>query len=167
MEAVINASPLIFLSKLDVLYCLRSYEAVYTTDIVIEEVKRGLEKGYQDSLMVLRMVEDGSLVIKGDAKKTEMYGLHPGEISVIELARDMKIDTIIVDDGRAIKTAKYFGLTVVSTPFLLLKNMKAGVMDRDIFLNKMNMLLEYGYYISPNLYMKIIKAADKSSDSDS
>ena len=133
MKAVINASPLIFLSKLDVLCCLQIYEDVYTTDIVIEEVKRGLEKGYQDSLMVLKLIEDGSLVLKGSAKATEMYGLHPGEISVIELARDMKIDTIIMDDGRAIKTAKYFGLKVVSTPFLFLKNLKAGKMNRETF----------------------------------
>ena len=161
MKAVINASPLIFLSKLEVLDCLQVYEDVYTTDIVIEEVKRGLEKGYQDSLLVLKLIEDGRLNLKESAMATETYGLHPGEISVIELARDMKIDTIIVDDRRAIKTAKYFGLKVVSTPFLLLKNLKAGIMNRETFVDKMNTLLEYGYYISPNLYMKIIKVANE------
>lgn len=159
MKAVVNASPLIFLSKLHVLYCLEVYDSVYTTDIVIEEVKRGLKKGYQDSLMVLKLIENGRLILKDSAKASEMHGLHPGEISVIELARDMKIDTIIVDGGRAIKTAKYFGLKVVSTPFLLLKNLKAGRMNRETFVDNMNTLLEFGYYISPNLYMKIIKVA--------
>jgi len=161
MKAVVNASPLIFLSKLDALHCLEVYDNVYTTDIVMEEVKRGLEKGYQDSLMVLKLIKDGSLVLKESPNAKEMFGLHPGETSVIELAIDLKIDTIIVDDGHAIKTAKYFGLKVVSTPYLLLKNLKSGKMNRETFVDKMNALLECGYYISPNLYMKVIKVADE------
>ena len=42
MKAVINTSPLIFLSKLEMLDCLRIYDNVYTTNIVIEEIEKGL-----------------------------------------------------------------------------------------------------------------------------
>jgi len=160
MKAVINTSPLIFLSKLDMLNCLEIYDNIYTTNIVIEEIEQGSQKGYQEALLVMKLVEDGLIILKESKVLEGRYGLHPGEFSVIELARDMNIEIIIVDDGRVIKTAKYFGLNVISTPYLLVKNLKVGEISKEVYKDKMAGLLNFGYYISPKLYMKLLQIAD-------
>jgi predicted nucleic acid-binding protein len=160
MNAVINASPLIFLSKLDMLDCLKIYNKVYTTNLVIQEIELGLEKGYPEALLIKKLVEENFLIVKDKISKENEFGLHPGELSIIELAREMKIENIIVDDKTAINASKYFGLKVTSTPFLLLKNLKKGNIKLIDFRNAMDKLVMFGYFISPNLYMKILDKAE-------
>lgn len=159
MKAAINASPLIFLAKLDMLDCLRFYDKVYTTSLVIKEIEKGFNKGYQEALPIKKMIEEGFIVAKKTKTKKEGFGLHPGELSVIDLAKKMKIKEIIVDDRKAISVAKYFGLKVVSTPFLFLRNLKAGRIDYRKFENAFEGLMGFGYFISPDLYVKILEKA--------
>lgn len=161
MKAAINASPLIFLSKLGMLDCLRLYEKIYTTQVVTNEIERGMENGYQEALSVKKLVDDGVIRIEKTEGPKEGFGLHPGELSVIEMAKKMKLKEILLDDRSAIKVAKYFGLKVVSTPFLLLRNLKKGNIESDDFKDTMERLIGFGYYISPNLYIDIIKTAEE------
>jgi predicted nucleic acid-binding protein len=161
MKAAVNASPLIFLAKLDMLDCLRVYEEIYTTKQVIAEIERGLNKGFQEALSIKKLVDEGFIVVKNVKSKKEGFGLHPGELSVIEMAKKMKLLELIVDDKTAIHVAKYFGLKVVSTPFLLLKNLKAQKIEYEEFVDAMDGLIGFGYYISPNLYVKILKKAEE------
>jgi predicted nucleic acid-binding protein len=160
MRAAVNASPLIFLSKLGMLDCLRLYERIYTTQIVIDEIKRGMDRGYQESLSVQKLVNEGFIIIGSTSKPKEGFGLDPGELSVIEMAKYKKIKEILLDDRSANKVAKYFGLKVVSTPFLLLKNLKLGIIELDEFKDAMERLIGFGYFISPNLYIDILKTAE-------
>ena len=161
MKAVINASPLISLAKLEMLDCLRIFDNIYTTNIVIEEIEKGVHKGYQEALLVKKMVDQDFIIVKIKKLKENEFGLHPGELSIIELARELKIQDIIVDDKTAIQASKYFGLKGISTPFLLLKNLKYGKIDLQEFKDAMDRLITFGYFISPNLYMKILDKAEK------
>ncbi len=161
MKAAINASPLIFLAKLDMLHCLRIYETVYTTELVIEEIEKGLQKGFQEALSVKKLMDEGFIVIKEIKGVKEGFGLHPGELSVIEMAKKLRLKELIVDDKAAIQVAKYFGLKVVSTPYLLLKNLKEGKIDHEEFTDAMNALIGFGYVISLNLYVRILEKAKK------
>jgi predicted nucleic acid-binding protein len=157
--AAINASPLIFLAKLEMLDCLRLYESVYTTNLVIEEIDRGLNKGYQEALSVRKMIDEKFIIVKKTKSKKEGFGLHPGELSVIDLAKRIKVKELIVDDRKAIQVAKYFELDVASTPFVLLKNLKAGRIDYDEFEYTIDRLIGFGYFISPNMYVRILNTA--------
>ena len=159
MKAVINASPMIFLAKLDMLDCLGFYDKIFTTSQVIEELEKGLNKGYQEALPIKKLIEEGFIVVKKTKTKKGGFGLHPGELSVIDLAKKMKVKEIIVDDRKAISVAKYFGLKVVSTTFLFLRNLKAGRIDYSEFENAFEGLMGFGYFISPDLYVKIVKKA--------
>jgi len=160
-EAVINTSPLIFLSKLDMLDTLLIYKKIYTTKVVMDEIERGLEKGYQEALSVRKLVEKDFITVRRIKAKEGEFGLHPGELTVITLAKKMKVKEIIVDDRSAIRVAKYFGFNVVSTPFLLLKNLKMKRIDYEEFENAINRLIGEGYFISPNLYVKILEKAEE------
>ena len=159
MKAAINASPLIFFAKLEMLDCLQLYENVYTTTVVIKEIERGLQRGYQEALSIKKLTDKRFIVVKKIESKKEGFGLHPGELSVIELAKKMRVKEIIVDDKMAIHVAKYFGLKVVSTPYLLLKNLKVKRIEYEEFIDVMDKLIGLGYFISPNLYVKILEKA--------
>ncbi len=159
MKAAINTSPLIFLAKLKMLDCLRLYEKLYTTKLVIEEIEKGLNKGYQEALSIRKLVNEGFIDVKNVKSTKEGFGLHPGELSVIELSKKMKVEEFIVDDKSAIHVAKFFGLNVISTPYLMLKNLKAGRIDLKEFEDAIDRLIGAGYFISPNLYVKILKKA--------
>jgi len=158
-EAVINTSPLIFLSKLDMLDALKIYKKIYTTTVVMDEIEQGINKGYNEALMIKKLVKKDFIVVKRVKAKAGEYGLHPGENTVITLAKKIKVKEIIVDDRGAIRVAKYFGFGVVSTPFLLLKNLKAKNIDYVEFEDAMDTLIGAGYFISPNLYVKIFEKA--------
>jgi len=159
VKAAINASPLIFLAKLEMLDCLRLYENVYTTNLVIGEIERGLQKGYQEALSIKRLTDEGFIVVKKIKSKKEGFGLHPGELSTIELAKKMKVKELIVNDRKTTQAAKYFGLKVISTPYLLLLNLKAKVIDYDEFTDAIDGLIGFGYFIPPNLYVRILEKA--------
>ena len=160
MNTIVNASPLIFLAKLDYLEALGIFNKVYMADIVIEEIRAGLEKGYPDAIRVTNMVETGKLtVMVGEEPKIPVKGLHPGEASVIQLARKLGIKDVIIDDRHAIAAAKYFGLRPASTPYLLLLNVKNGKLGKKRFRSLMDGLMGQGYYISPRLYLRIMEVA--------
>ena len=159
MMVAINTSPLIFLAKLEMLDSLRLYENVYTTDLVIEEIDKGLDKGYQEALLVRKMIDEEFILVKKTKGRKEGFGLHPGELSVIDLAKRIKVKELIVDDRKAIQVAKYFGLKVASTPYVLLKNLKAGRIDYDEFEYAIDRLIGFGYFISPNMYVRILNKA--------
>jgi predicted nucleic acid-binding protein len=158
LKAVVNTSPLIFLAKLKFLDALSIYEKVYTTNIVIEEIRKGIDKGFIDGLEISRLVGDKQIEVV-DVKSTieDVKGLHAGERSVIKLAKDLGIEDIIADDLMAIRAAKYLALKPISTPFLLLINVKRGNLSKKRFREMMDLLLSYNYHISPNLYVKILE----------
>lgn len=160
MKAVINTSPLIFLAQIDRLEVLRMFNPVLTSAVVMAEVEAGLSKGYQDTLKVRKMVEEGKLRVTRSTAKKSIQGLHPGEASVIALAKKENADIIIVDDRAAIKVAKYLGLNVASTPYLLLKALKEKRISKTEFKASMTKLISVGYFISPDLYLRIMKIAE-------
>ncbi len=162
MKAVVNASPLIFLAKLDLLHSLELYDEVYTTNIVLDEIKKGMGRGFEEALQIMHKIEDKKIVVIDVEPSVEKsFGLHEGELSVIQLAKDLKIDVIIVDDRAAIKVAKYFGLRPLSTPYILISNVKQGKLSKKDFRRAMDRLISFHYYISPALYQKMLEIVEK------
>ena len=166
MKAAINASPMIFLARLDMLHLLNViYEEVYSTPEVLAEVLGGIKAGYENAISVKKFVDEGKiheLKTKAHLERYEaLLGLHKGEISVLLAARELKIDYVIVDDKRAIKAAKYFGLKPISTPFVLLEALKRKKLNFSRFKECMGKLIDFGYYVSPKLYMRIVERAEE------
>jgi len=164
MKTAVNASPLIFLARLNMLHLLDMYGEVYSTHEVLSEVSGGVGAGYQDALLVEKFINEGKIrkvKTKAHLEKYEaLLGLHKGEISVLLVARELKLDSVIVDDKRAIKAAKYFGLKPVSTPFVLLEALRRGKLTLPRFKECMSKLIEFGYRISPKLYTNILGRAE-------
>ncbi len=165
MKAAINASPLIFLAKLEKLTLLKLLlTEYYVTDIVLEEVvKKALQCGYIEAEPIQKFaVEHVVEADKGKAEKlAEKFNIHIGEASTILLAKRMNLNYVIVDDKVAIKVVKIMGLKPLSTPFILLKALKDRQLTHKEFIRCFEKLIQHGYYISPSFSRKILEKADK------
>ncbi|MFQ5552312.1 MAG: hypothetical protein ACE5EW_01070 [Thermoplasmata archaeon] len=165
MRAGIDASPLIFLTKLEALDVLTYYEEVLTTAEVIGEVLPEARPEDTEALRVHQALE--AEVVKmgeGRGRLERDFGLGRGEISILVLAGQEGLDEVIMDDRAAIGVAKYLGFRVVSTPFLLLRERVAGRWPRERFDQALDRLLAANYYLSPRLLERIRKAARRGED---
>ncbi len=164
MNVVVNASPLIFLAKLNKIELLKMlFAQTFTTDDVLEEVYGGLQKGYQDAIQIKEAVQNNDLrILKIKQKLAFDVVLGRGEQSVLEAALSYTIPTVLLDDLDAIKIARYLKLEVISTPFILLRALQDKKLQPDDFVDLFERLVEkYNYRISPVLYKKILDSAKK------
>ncbi len=158
--AVVNASPLVFLAKLDLLRVLGLFKPVLTTQVVIAEVEQGLERGHPEILAVRREVEAGRLHIrKVSASPIPGLEVDGGELTVLRLASRAVGTIAIVDDLAAIRAARRNGIQVLSTPFLLLEAVGGGKMEATGFRASLDQLLSEGYHLSPRLYVQLLDKA--------
>lgn len=160
--AAVNTSPLIFLARLGRLEALRVLKPVRTTDEVLREVKAGAAKGFPDWVPVDRAVKDGSLEVRrADLRPIEGFNLDPGELSVLRLATEEGLSTVVVDDLAAIRAAGHLGLSPQSTPFVLLENVSAGRLTAPEFRAALQRLLAEGYHMGAPLYGFLVEAVDR------
>lgn len=158
MRAAIDASPLIFLTKIGRLDVLDQYLEILVPPEVISEVERGLASGHPEALEVRGLIEKGRLRIrKGGRPRTE-WNLDRGEAAVLALARRANVDEVVTDDRAAISVAKYLGLRPVSVPFLLLRERRSGRLSQEAFEAALRRLLGVGYYLSPELHTRLVAA---------
>lgn len=159
--AVVNASPLIFLSKLEQLEALRVFRPVFTTRVVLAEVEAGLGTGHRDALAVQRAVKEGRILVRRAAPLSlPALNLDPGELSVLALASRSTGAIAVVDDLPAIKAARHLGLTVRSTPYVLLENVAKGRLGSAEFRTLMEALVRLDYRLSPTLYMALLEESE-------
>ena len=162
--AVVNASPLIFLAKLEQLAALSIFEPVFTTPQVVAEIELGLEQGYREALAVRRFIDEGAIAVRrAPSLSLPPPRLDPGELSVISLARRTAGATVVIDDLPAIRAAKHLGLRVRSTPFVLLDNLSSGRLGADRFEGLLHELLALEYHISPALFLFLVESARRIS----
>lgn len=158
MRAAIDASPLIYLTKIGRLDVLDEYDEILVPPEVLSEIERGLETGHPEALEVRRLVEKGRLQVRKARRPQAEWNLDPGEAAVLALARRAKVDEVVTDDRAAIGVAKYLGLRPVSVPFLLLRQRRAGRLSQNDFEAALRRLLGAGYYLSPELHDRLIVA---------
>jgi len=164
MKAVVNASPLIFLTKLDRLALLPN--PCGTTPAVLDEVRAGVAQGHPEAVAVEALVATGALVVR-DAKPSGLAaraGLHAGEASMLQLAVDAGVGRVIVDDSAAIRTAKLLGLAPVSTPFLFLEARRAGAIDAPEFRRLLERLVAHRYFLSAPIFQRLLDAGADAVD---
>lgn len=158
MRAVIDASPLTYLTRIGRLRVLDGYKEILVPPEVVSEIERGLAAGHTEALEVRRLVESGRLRVRKARRLRVEWNLDPGETAALALARQARVDEVIMDDRAAIGIAKYLGLRPVSVPFLLLRERRAGRMSQTDFETALRRLLGAGYYLSPELHDRLIKA---------
>lgn len=125
---IVNNSPLIFLSILNLLPLLRElYTDVWIPEEVQEEFLRTETTLRRSSLNNAPWIRTVSLT---DSQSVSVYGrLDRGEASVLALAKEHDAHLIIIDEKKAREEAKQIGLTVKGTVGVLLEAKQKGLID--------------------------------------
>jgi predicted nucleic acid-binding protein len=154
MDIVINASPLILLSKTGNLSFLNTlFKNVYIPMAVLEEIN---EIG--KSRVCLEQIEFQSLEIGNKLAVLGLLGrLHLGEVEVMVGAIEQKIQTVVLDDNAARNKAKHLGLNVTGTLGILQGAYKKGLVD-DLEHELMKLKRE-GMFLSDEIVKKILASA--------
>lgn len=134
MNAVTNAGPLIALGKLDLIYLLnRLYNPLFVPDAVYEEVvTRGLELGQPDANAVQMAVARRELVVIAVEATQDVAmaaSLHRGERAVIALARQRRVDWVLLDDQLAREQARQLGLHVKGTLGVIVESHRRSLLN--------------------------------------
>ena len=153
MGAVINASPLIFLGKLERLQLLNQlFETVYIPVAVLDEIST--ETNAIEQLRINSLVFE-KLIVTNRIAVTGLLGrLHIGEVETIVGAVEHNIKAVVLDDNAARNKAKQFGLNVTGTLGVLLKASKMGLienLEQDIL-----KLINVGIYVSDEIIKRIL-----------
>ncbi|MBA7693600.1 hypothetical protein ES703_102186 [subsurface metagenome] len=168
MIAVINASPLIYLSKLGVIEILpKLFKKIVTTPAVKQEV---LQEENAPEHTILNEIFNQWLevtTVKGEVVKSLLkLQIHRGEAEIIALGRKLqtqeKTVVILIDDLLAREIANSLGLMVTGTVGTLLRALKMKEITRKKCRTLMEQLITTtDFRLSAKLYARIIREIER------
>jgi len=163
-EIVSDATPLIYLAKLKKLDLLKSLysKIIISQEVKIEIVDEGKKIKEPDAFLIEKEIEHGFIKVEkaGRLIKTTLE-LELGELSILSLAKELKIDEVLIDETLARTAAKMAGLIPKGTLFVLLKNLKLKKITFNDFLSILNEFIESGFRLKEDIYIKVIEEAKK------
>lgn len=148
MRLVINASPWIFLTKIDLLSLLPScFSQVLGPPAVVAET--GLE--LPDFIEARTLSQVGDAFVRG-----ALGTLHRGELEAMVLAREEGIDLVAIDDKAARARASQLGLRPIDTLGLIVLAQRLGYLDAPTAMAKIGELVDiHGLYVSTQARQQI------------
>ncbi len=147
---VFDASTLILLAKIELLGDL-SREINVTIPKVVEEEATAKKDSF-DAKMIQSLIEEGKIrvePVKKDGPVEELmrdFNMDEGEAAVLMLSEKKDADLIATDDGQLIKAAKVTGIPFATSISFLIRAEEKGIVDKDIALEKLRKLEEFGWY---------------------
>ena len=157
VNAVCDASPLIFLAKLKRLDLLNIY-SLFVPSQVEAEILIGIKKKYEDVKLITEYLEQRKIKpIKSYVLKDLPDFLGDGEKSVISLAVKEKIERVLIDESKARAVARFNGLKPKGTLGILWDSYKAENIDRKTLEVLSLELIEKGYRIKEELIVEFLK----------
>jgi len=114
-KAVCNASPLIFLAKIQNLEFLGTYE-LFIPSQVEKEILRGLKSKKKDATQIIEYLKSNDIKpVNIKPLKDLPQFLGPGEKAVISLAVREDIKRVFIDEAKARIVARFKGLNPKGT----------------------------------------------------
>jgi predicted nucleic acid-binding protein len=156
-KAVCNASPLIFLAKIQKLQFLDKYE-LYIPFQVEAEILRGLKNKKEDAKQIIKYLKNNDINpvnIKPLRDLPDFLG--SGERAVITLAVRENIKRVFIDEARARIVARFKGLNPKGTLGILWDAYKAGIIDRETTESLSLDLIQKGYRIREEVFIEFLK----------
>lgn len=148
MRLVTNASPWIFLAKIDCLSLLPTcFSQVLAPPAVVAET--GLD--LPDFIECRTLSEVGDAFVRG-----AVGTLHGGELEAMILAREQGIDLVAIDDKAARTRASQLGLRPIGTLGLIVLAQRLGHLNAPTAVTKVDELVDsHGLYISTQVRQQI------------
>ncbi len=154
---VCNASPLIFLAKIDKLSLLDAYELRIPVQVEAEVLK-GAKRKKQDAEKIADYLHAGNITPeKVSLLKDLPHSLGAGERAVISLAVKEKITKVLIDEAKARTVARFNGLAPKGTLGVLWDAYKSGLIGRDALESLTFDLIQNGYRIKEDIIIEFLK----------
>ncbi len=152
MKAVANASPIIFLSKLEGLRLLPECLGEIS---IPRAVQRELGRLPLIPEIRIRPVSPlGAQFVAGASGR-----LHPGELEAMVLARELQADFVVLDDFLARQKAKRLGIPVIGTLGVIVLAHRQGRISEATALEWLDALVHHhGMYVSADMLDRVKRA---------
>jgi len=166
---VSNATPLIYLAKVGRLELIRKlYPKVYiSSEVKKEVVDIGKKLKKIDAPMIEKEIIKGWIIeckVKGSMDIP--IDIEIGEKTTLILAREKSIKSVLIDDKAGRAAAKLLDLEPKGTLFILLKSLKNKEIGFNTLIKILEGLIEKGFRLREEVYLRVIKEASKISQSD-
>jgi len=161
-KIISNATPLIYLAKIKRLSLLQdTFDEVFIPEEAkIEVVDEGKKLKKIDANLVEKEISEGWIKVQRTDKYMRLpIELDKGKIATLTLALDLEIKEVLIDEVSARTAAEILGLVPRGTIFVLLKALKMEKIDFDEFLEILDSLLEEGFRLKEEVYLKAIEEA--------
>jgi predicted nucleic acid-binding protein len=163
-EIVSNATPLIYLAKIGRLGLLKDlYSRVYiSAEVKKEVVDKGKDLGESDALIIEKNIDDGWIEVYSVRADIDIpVRIDKGERTTLALAKKRKIPLVLIDDSAGRAAAELLGLNVRGTLYILLQSLKKKEFDYDTFLDILEKLIDNGFRLREEIYIRVLKEARK------
>lgn len=152
-----NASPLIFLAKIERLDLLNAYE-LHLPQQVEAEILKGSKSKREDSGLIAQYLKANKIEpVKIPLLKDLPHSLGTGERAVISLAVKEGIKRVLIDESKARTVARFKGLKPKGTLGVLWDAHKTGRIDKETLEILMLGLIQKGYRIKEEILVEFLK----------
>ncbi len=154
---VCDASPLIFLAKIDSITLLDAYE-IYIPAQVEAEILESTKHKKQDATKITNYLQAQNIKSEKIALMRDLpRSLGQGERSVISLALRENIKRVLIDEAKARTIARFKGLVPRGTLRVLWDAYKEGIIGREDIESLTLDLIQKGYRIKGELIIEFLK----------
>ena len=153
-KAIANTSSLVFIAKLNLFKLVKNlFSLIFVPEQVIEEL---FIKDNPENLLIKKEIQN-NFIKEVKIKNIKDLPLDVGEKAAISLCLEKNIKTFLSDDKKARNYARSLKLKTIGILGILLWNFQHNKIRKDDFIDYLNKLIDFGYYISPGLYFKIMQ----------
>lgn len=143
-----NSTPLILFGKINNLDIIKK---VFGPITIPESVKNEiLIEGKPGFVIIKKAINDKWIKITNPKNKLNL-DLGLGETDAISLAKEKK-ETLIIDDGYAIKAATFYNIDTIRTTTIIFIALRKKIINKKQAEDLLNKLIKEGYYIKPEEY---------------
>ncbi len=157
MKIVSNASPLIFLAKIEKIELLEKYE-IKIPKQVYEEINKGAKIGKEDVQKIESLINGKIIKVEETIINTEIekQNIGKGEKAVISLAIKDKTNIVLLDERKARRIAKFYKLKPKGTIGILISAWKTAQISKKELKELIQKLVKEGYRINETLLLEIL-----------
>lgn len=161
---VFDATPLIYLTKVDQLHLVSNFDGQWylPQQIHSEVVTTGLEEGYTDARRIEQCIDAGLFeVISVDdsplvTRLQQNPNLSDADVAVLGCAASLDA-VAVMDEAYGRTAAEIEGIETRGTAYLVLLCAKQGHITVSEARETIDSMIEEGWYCAPDLYTKLVR----------
>jgi len=162
---VFNATPLVYITKVGLSKVFEDLknEKLTSPHVKREVVDEGKRKGVPDAIILEKMFKNNVFKVTETKNQNfletllETKGLHITDAEVLAIAKE-RDGIAVIDDEVARKTARIYGISYVSTPYILMRAVSQGLITKERVKQAINEMIFVGWRCSVESYAKIMDA---------